>query len=107
MHPAKRIQNQGTQSWETAADVIYVTKPNAKKVKVELESLGYLDKRFKMVPVASDKSLIALPITNACLLYLKRANKEPVCSFEEIVTKIGKESVPLSSSSVGKLKQKR
>ncbi|KAL7480094.1 hypothetical protein ACHAW6_005799 [Cyclotella cf. meneghiniana] len=101
------------------ADVVYVSSSNAKKVKVELESLGYLDKRFKMVKVVvGDTNLIALPITDSCLGYLKQersgcasndgsGEQESAYTFEGLILKTGRESVPLSSSSLGKLKQRR
>jgi hypothetical protein len=100
------------------ADVVYVSASNAKKVKVELESLEYLDKRYKMVKVVSgNANLIALPITDSCLSYLiKKGNRseasdgsggESLFAFESLIVKTGRESVPLSSSSLGKLKQRR
>ena len=90
-------------------NVIYVTKSNAKKAKIELESLGYLDKRYKMILVANDANLIAIPITRICLSYLNERNDSNMdkSSFESFIVQVGRESVPFSSSLTGKLKQKR
>lgn len=93
---------------ETESNVVYVMKSNAKKVKVELESLAYLDKRFKMVPIANETNLIAIPITDDCMSYMQsRAGfDQPGYSFEDLVVNIGTHHVPLSSSSLGRLKQR-
>ena len=59
-------------------DVIYVPARNAKEIKNELESLNYLDKRYKLAKVerrAPDthdgegrvENLIAVPITKRCV----------------------------------------
>lgn len=112
-------ETQSSMPSQPEADVVYVSSSNAKKVKVELESLGYLDKRFKMVKVVvGDTNLIALPITDSCLGYLKQersgcasndesGDKKSADTFEGLILKTGRESVPLSSSSLGKLKQRR
>ena len=98
---------------KTETNVIYVKKSNAKKAKIELESLGYLDKRYKMIPVANDANLIAIPITEVCYSYLHERNgnnkngSTDMSSFESVIVQVGRESVPFSSSLIGKLKQKR
>ena len=94
---------------KSETDVIYVRKSNAKKAKIELESLGYLDKRYKMIPVANDANLIAIPIMGVCLSYLNERNDSNMdkSSFESFIVQVGRESVPFSSSLTGKLKQKR
>ncbi|KAL7517675.1 hypothetical protein ACHAWX_002582 [Stephanocyclus meneghinianus] len=119
IRPKIQEESQSSISSPPEADVVYVSSSNAKKVKVELESLGYLDKRFKMVKVVvGDTNLIALPITDSCLSYLKQersgcasndgsGDQESAYTFEGLILKTGRESVPLSSSSLGKLKQRR
>ena len=98
---------------KTETNVIYVKKSNAKKAKIELESLGYLDKRYKMIPVANDSNLIAIPITEVCYSYLHERNDNnkngstDMSSFESVIVQVGRELVPFSSSLIGKLKQKR
>ena len=94
---------------KSETNVVYVTKSNAKKAKIELESLGYLDKRYKMIPVANDANLIAIPIMGVCLSYLHERNDSNAdnSSFESFIVQVGRESVPFSSSHTGKLKQKR
>lgn len=91
---------------KTETNVIYVFKTDAKKVKVALESLKYLDSRFKMISV--DTNLVALPVTLECLSYMQQKKAGQYGQqFEDLVVRIGRESVPLSSSSMGKLKQRR
>ncbi|KAL3803338.1 hypothetical protein HJC23_009302 [Cyclotella cryptica] len=119
MSAEKQEKDNSSSSIHPEADVVYVSNSNAKKVKVELESLGYLDKRFKMVKVLADgTNLIAIPITDSCLSYLKRKGNRSDCGdgsqdnesaymFETLIVNTGRESVPLSSSSMGKLKQRR
>ena len=105
-NPQKDTRILEPRSKKTETNVVYVFKPDAKKVKVELESLKLLDKQFKMIPV--DTNLIALPVTPECLSHLQqKRDDQSGHQFEDLIVKIGKESVPLSSSSMGKLKQRR
>jgi hypothetical protein len=103
-----RNENEVKRPTEKETDVVYVSKSNAKKVKVELEALGYLDKSFKMIPVPNDKSLIALPVTDECLSYLQGTNDDQVeHPFRRMILNVGTETVPPSSSAIGKSRQKR
>ena len=82
-------------------DVIYIDPRDANKVKTELETLGFLDKRYKMVAVDKDQGkLIALPLTKQ---YDQLAQHS--YSFSRLVVASGIEKVPLSSSSTAKMKQ--
>eukprot|EP00956_Cyclotella_meneghiniana_P003192 scaffold3926_cov26-Cyclotella_meneghiniana.AAC.4 len=97
MHSQVPVENK------TETNVIYVKKSNAKKAKIELESLGYLDKRYKMIPVANDSNLIAIPITEVCYSYLHERNDNSngstdKSSFEPVIVQVGRELVPCSSS---------
>ena len=108
----KPMDSQVPVENKTETNVIYVKKSNAKKAKIELESLGYLDKRYKMIPVANDSNIIAIPITEVCYSYLHERNDNnngstDKSSFESVIVQVGRESVPFSSSLIGKLKQKR
>ena len=107
--PLPSLEKNQRFSNQSETDVIYVEQSNAKKTKIELESLGYLDKRYKMI--ATD-SLIALPVTETYLSYrnmrkVQNMGNDCKYAFENMIVKIGKETVPLSSSSMGRLKQKR
>ena len=90
-------------------DVIYIAARHAKEVKNELELLGLLDKRYKMVKVDSISSkeadgclgdradnLVAIPVTKQC------TGPETI---SRLVIGRGTEMVPFSSSSMGKMKQ--
>lgn len=107
-------------------DVIYVAAHHAKTVKTELESLNFLDKRYKMIKVDNTKSsgvsleaencvgnLIAIPVTKQYSNRVVRTDSlsnptswmRPNNSFETLVVGRGTEVVPFSSSSMGKMKQ--
>lgn len=109
----KHMSKVDLQSSQVETSVVYVKSANAKRVKVELESKGYLDKRFKMVKVADGTYLIALPVTDDCLAHLRHSldasDNDDLAdhSFASLIVKVGKEVVSLSSSSIGKIKQKR
>ncbi|KAL3809635.1 hypothetical protein ACHAXA_010610 [Cyclostephanos tholiformis] len=105
---------QPTAAATTAqADVIYVNAHNAKKAKNVLESLGLLNKRYKMVKVNydyRDDNLIAIPVTERFTDQLLADNVRGVnCAsrLKQFIVKRGIETVPLSSSSMGRMKQKR
>ena len=127
--PTKTIN--GKQHDTVQVDVIYVAARHAKEVKNELESLGFLDKRYKMVKVvrrdASDdadtsvttedgkcaENLIAIPVTKQCVQQVSTETSSdltsstlPNHSFERLVVGRGTEMVPFSSSSMGKMKQR-
>ena len=106
----------------TEVDVIYVIARHAKGFKVGLESLGLLDKRYKLVPANKsdcNEKLIAIPITKQCIdtitttegsfteassqFVLERIHPNP----HSVVIGVGKEMVPFSSSSMSKMNQKK
>ncbi|KAL7467225.1 hypothetical protein ACHAXS_007475 [Conticribra weissflogii] len=119
-------KQQGKVNVAVEADVLCVASRFAKKVKTELERLGYLDKRYKMVKVSghptgendaansSTDNMIALPVTENCIANLDEVRKQIFYSVADgdatnlpIVVEVKRETVPLSSSSVGKMKQSR
>ncbi len=119
-------KHQGKVNVAVEADVLCVASRFAKKVKTELERLGYLDKRYKMVKVSghptgendaansSTDNMIALPVTENCIANLDEVRKQIFYSVADgdatnlpIVVEVKRETVPLSSSSVGKMKQSR
>ncbi|KAL9186149.1 hypothetical protein ACHAXT_005387 [Thalassiosira profunda] len=92
-------QSQVTTDTKHEADVIYVPARHAKEVKVELAFRGLLEKRYKMIKVPGKdpaETVVAIPVTEQCL-------NQPLDN--EYSLGFGKELVPLSSSSIGKLKQ--
>ncbi len=103
---------QPTVATTTArVDVIYVKAYNAKEAKNVLESLGLLNKRYKMVKVILDNrddSLIAIPVTESFNDLSNTLRKVNCASrLKQFIVKIGTETVPFSSSSMGRMKQKR
>jgi len=83
----------------TKTDVVLVEARRAKEVKNELDRLGFLDKRYKMVKV-EDSNRLAIPIT-------EQFNVEASLSLKDMVVRVGLEMVPFSSSYMSKIKQKR
>jgi len=108
-------------------DVIYVSARNAKGVKNELESLGFLDKRYKLIKVErtssedvniatedkqSTENLIAIPVTKQCIEQVGEttnasSNETTPNMLEALVVGKGMEMVPYSSSSMSKMKQRK
>jgi hypothetical protein len=92
-------------------DVVYVSTSNAKEVKNALESLGYYDKRYKMVKVNLDDSpVVAIPVTQQCMHQFSADRSENLLLHDirnTLIIRIGSEVVPLSSSLIGKMKQRR
>ncbi|KAL7543281.1 hypothetical protein ACHAXR_012585 [Thalassiosira sp. AJA248-18] len=116
----------------TEVDVIYVAARHAKGFKNGLESLQFLDKRYKMVKVdkqrdcdddkeEEERNLIAIPVTIQCIDEI--TGTDGTTTFNEssslsvlekiypnyscgVVIGIGKEMVPYSSSSMSKMKQR-
>ena len=109
---------------KTLVDVVYVAARHAKEVKNELELLSYLDKRYKMVKVerrphcidnggeGQMEHLVAIPITKEAVVTgpdnlttssLRPENK----SFQNLLVGRGKEMVPFSSASTGRMKQRK
>lgn len=99
------------------ADVIYAAARHAKKLKNKLESLGFLDKRYKMVKLSDHdannllmegvkvkENLIAIPVTNHCI---ETSDLTSASIFTGLMVGRGKEMVPFSSSSMGKMKQQK
>jgi len=83
----------------TKTDVVLVEARRAKEVKNELDRLGFLDKRYKMVKV-EDSNRLAIPIT-------EQFDVEASLSLKDMVVRVGLEMVPFSSSYMSKIKQKR
>lgn len=95
-------------------DVVYVSTSDAKEVKNALESLGYYDKRYKLVKVNLDghinSPVVAIPVTQECMNQFSADNSENPMLHDiqnTLIIRIGTEVVPLSSSLIGKLKQRR
>lgn len=84
-------------------NVLYVNRRNAKTVKVALESLGLLDKQFRMTQPTKDSlqddACIAIPVTDECL--------ETEGSWTRMVVSIGRQHCPYSSSFLGNYKNKQ
>lgn len=108
-------ERQPTATTTSQVDVIYVNAHNAKGAKIVLESLSFLDKRYKMVKAKAefddrDDELIAIPVTESCIDQLSADNtREDDCTsrLKRLIVRRGTETVPFSSSSMGKMKQKR
>ena len=94
-----RQEKEITGKTLTKTDVVLVEARRAKEVKNELDRLGFLDKRYKMVKV-EDSNLLAIPIT-------EQYNVESSTSLKDMVVRVGKELLPFSSSYMSKIKQKR
>jgi hypothetical protein len=111
----KRVNERQPAATTSQADVIYVNAHNAKGAKNVLESLSFLDKRYKMVKAKEeyddrDDDLIAIPVTKSCLDQLSEYNtRDDDCTsrLKRLIVRRGTETVPFSSSSMGKMKQKR
>ena len=96
------------------SDVVYVSTSNAKEVKNTLESLGYYDKRYKLVKVNLDghinSPVVAIPVTQECMYQFSADNSENPMLHDirnTLIIRVGTEVVPLSSSLIGKMKQRR
>ena len=112
----KRLhERQPTVTTTSQADVIYVQRDNAKGAKNVLESLSFLDRRYKMVKATAiyhdrDDDLIAIPVTESCIDLLSADNTRDddfTSRLKRLIVRRGTETVPFSSSSMGKMKQKR
>ena len=79
-------------------DVVYVKSRQAKLVKNKLESLGFLEKRCKLVKVEHD--LIAVPVKEKFNIDGTRDE-----TLSNLIIRSGREKVPFSSSAMSKLKQ--
>lgn len=81
----------------TQVNVVYVEARLAREVKHELDQLGLLEKRYKLVK--ADDNLIAIPVTDteAC------SNNN---SLKSLIVRVGTEMAPFSSSSMSKMKQR-
>lgn len=114
-HPTDaKVQEQ--QQQQKPANVIYVKSCHAKIVKNELEQIGLLDKRYKMISVSKDE--IAIPILsnsqsssvddNNCtkINHDKDDKDDSMSSYPQWVIRYGTELVPYSSSYLGKMKNK-
>ncbi|KAL7546409.1 hypothetical protein ACHAWF_010789 [Thalassiosira exigua] len=106
-------------------DVVYVAAPNAKRAKGALESLGFLDKRYKMVKAdyclrltdndadrinGNHAANVAIPITKRCVEKLEgETTSDDLVSvtLRNLSLRFGTEEVPYSASSIAKMKQRR
>lgn len=95
-------------------DVVYVSTSNAKELKNALESLGYYDKRYKLVKVNLDghvdSPVVGIPVTQQCMYQFSADNAENLLLHDlrnTLIIRIGTEVVRLSSSLIGKMKQRR
>lgn len=90
-------------------DVVYVRKRNAKAVKMALEKLSYLDKRFRMTPVdgleEQNGKEIAAPITEECLRLLSNANSTKSMEWASLVEGMGQQEMPFSTSQFARKKK--
>lgn len=112
----KKINGRQPSATMTShANVIYVNAHNAKEAKTVLESLGFLDKRYKMVKIKHDDQddhLIAIPVTESFTDQSLTDNERGINSndcisrLKQWIVRRGTEMVPFSSSSTGKMKQK-
>ena len=69
----KTANSLETESKKSAiTNVVLVAPTNAKRVKMELQSLGWLDKRFRMIKLSPNN--IALPIKQDAWQSLKAAD---------------------------------
>jgi hypothetical protein len=91
--------------------VIYVNAKNAKEAKNALESLGLLNRRYKMIKVNHnnhDDNLIAIPVTESFSDLASAVREVNYASrLKQLIVKSGTETVPFSSSLMGRMKQKR
>lgn len=92
--PVKDITGKST----IEVDVVYVKSRQAKLVKNKLESLGFLEKRCKLVKVEQD--LIAVPVKEQFNIDGTRDE-----TLSNLIIRSGREKVPFSSSAMSKLKQ--
>lgn len=92
--PVKDITGKST----IEVDVVYVKSRQAKLVKNKLESLGFLEKRCKLVKVEHD--LIAVPVKEKFNIDGTRDE-----TLSNLIIRSGREKVPFSSSAMSKLKQ--
>ena len=92
--PVKDITGKSTKE----VDVVYVKSRQAKLVKNKLESLGFLEKKCKLVKVEHD--LIAVPVKEK--FNIDGARDE---TLSNLIIRSGREKVPFSSSAMSKLKQ--
>ncbi|KAL3776942.1 hypothetical protein ACHAW5_009254 [Stephanodiscus triporus] len=112
----KKINGRQPSATMTShANVIYVNAHNAKDTKTVLESLGFLDKRYKMVKIKlddQDDQLIAIPVTESFIDQSFADNEGGINSndctsrLKQWIVRRGTETVPFSSSLTGKMKQK-
>ena len=119
-------QHGKTSKDRVGVDVLYVASCHAKKVKNELDSLGYFDKRYKMVKAAKEnvseegetfvENLIAIPVTQQCISYFTKVKQETSSAlrvtktnliFVDLVVGLGTEKVPFSSSYIAKIRQNK
>ena len=90
----------GKTSVDTEVDVVYVQPRHAKQAKTELEARNVFDKRYKMVKAKNiDGDQIAIPIVR-----FDEALEE---ALSGLFLGCGREILPLSSSTLAKIKQKR
>ena len=92
--PVKDITGKST----IEVDVVYVKSRQAKLVKNKLESLGFLEKKCKLVKVEHD--LIAVPVKEKFNIDGTRDE-----TLSNLIIRSGREKVPFSSSAMSKLKQ--
>ena len=92
-------------------DVLYVASKNAKVLKTALESISYLDKRYRMkkadksAPISDSCACIAVPVTKSCVEEVVYADGEKPIWYEEFVLAIGKQVVPFSTVVLGSKNQ--
>lgn len=84
--------------------VLYVTKENAKTLKIALEEESFLDKSYRMTK-ADASELIAVPVTNACLAAMAENEAHDDVrrySWMSLIVDTGVQAVPFSTAVMGR-----
>ena len=94
--PQSTTTTEGTNKKSSVTLVVRVAPKNAKVVKTKLESLGWLDKRYRMVKQSSD--VISVPVDSSSLEAIQQVQQNPIEPWHSLLLGHGEEEMPFSTS---------
>ena len=96
------------KSRPNCTNVVYVKNKKARELKVALQTLGFLDRTFRMTkaddssPYNTSSGIIAVPITKSCLKILSESKHDDYMSWVSLIEGLGEQQMPFSTAIMGR-----
>lgn len=90
------VSNSHNDKKSSVTHVVTVAPKDAKAVKTKLQSLGWLDKRFRMIK--QSPQVIAVPIESYAMNTIQQILENPSQPWHSLLTGLEEEDMPFSTS---------